>query len=147
MITAFCTVPRHQIDAAFTGELAARRPGAWNARGARVVYLAGSRAVATVELLARFRGSESSFVLVPVEIPDELVIEERAAAPDSEKARDVTRAMGAAWLQRAASAVLRIPSGTVRGEHNFVANPGHADFRKLRVGRAEPFLYDLRSWR
>jgi hypothetical protein len=32
-------------------------------------------------------------------------------------------------------------------ERNYVLNPGHREFRAIRVGTAEPFALDPRMWK
>jgi putative toxin-antitoxin system antitoxin component (TIGR02293 family) len=38
----------------------------------------------------------------------------------------------------------RVPSALVLGESNFLLNPGHPDFAKLRIGKPLPFRFDSR---
>ena len=54
------------------------------------------------------------------------------------------RAIGDTWVVGGTSAVLRVPSALVPGENNFLLNPRHEDFRKLRIGKPLPFRFDPR---
>jgi RES domain-containing protein len=40
--------------------------------------------------------------------------------------------------------VLQIPSVLVPEEHNFLLNPEHGDFARLRFGKPQPFRFDPR---
>jgi RES domain-containing protein len=40
--------------------------------------------------------------------------------------------------------VLAVPSAIVPRETNYLLNPAHPDFRRLRIGRPEPFSLDPR---
>ena len=54
------------------------------------------------------------------------------------------QAIGDAWVREAPSAVLAVPSAVVRDEENYLFNPTHGDFRRVKVGAAEPFTLDTR---
>jgi RES domain-containing protein len=56
-----------------------------------------------------------------------------------------SQAFGDAWVRQARSAVLRVPSIVVNGlESNFVLNPAHPEFSRLRHDPPERFQFDLR---
>jgi RES domain-containing protein len=42
---------------------------------------------------------------------------------------------------------MEVPSAVIPPESNFLLNPHHADFRRLRLGRATPFHFDQRMWK
>ena len=54
---------------------------------------------------------------------------------------------GSAWLRRARTAVLEVPSVIVPSERNYLLNPRHPDFARLRIGRPTPFVFDPRMWK
>jgi hypothetical protein len=54
------------------------------------------------------------------------------------------KVLGDGWLARAATAVLRVPSAIVTEEWNYLLNPFHADFKKLRMSPPQPFNFDQR---
>ena len=47
-------------------------------------------------------------------------------------------------IDRGKTVCLKVPSAVVRGEHNFLLNPRHRDFSKLRRGPPVPFEFDER---
>ena len=51
-------------------------------------------------------------------------------------------AIGGAWVKDGRSAVLAVPSAIVEREDNYLLDPAHLDFRKIRIGKAEPFTFD-----
>jgi RES domain-containing protein len=55
-----------------------------------------------------------------------------------------TQALGDQWVRTASSAVLELPSTIVRIEPNYLFNPAHPDFKKVRIGKAMPFAFDPR---
>jgi hypothetical protein len=48
------------------------------------------------------------------------------------------------WVAEARPAALRAPSVIVPREFNYVLNPAHADFTRIRIGKALPFPFDAR---
>lgn len=133
-----------------SGNGAYRRGGRWNPAGIRVVYCADSRSLALVEVLANVKRpallQDQQWVLVPVEVPESL-IERPTRVPDSWREMPyttATQAFGAAWVQAQRSVALRVPSVVVPGEFNYLLNPAHPQFSKIKIGRPEPFTFDPR---
>src|ERR1700736_4497667 len=54
------------------------------------------------------------------------------------------RSIGDHWILAGSSAVLQVPSPMVPGEHNFLLNPEHQDFARLRSGKPLAFRFDAR---
>jgi RES domain-containing protein len=54
---------------------------------------------------------------------------------------------GSTRLQRARTAVLEVPSAIVPSEKNDLLNPRHPEFRRIRIGRPMPFVFDPRMWK
>ena len=90
--------------------------------GTPVVYTATSRALAALEVLVHLeiRHAPPGFVLIPVEVPDELVtsLEDPPPGWDALPPGDASRQVGTSWLRSGSSLALRVPSMAVRGEHN-----------------------------
>jgi len=150
MVSAWRITKRKHAKSAFSGEGARLYGGRWNTPGTALIYTADSQALAVLEILVHLDSPEllKKYVLFPVEIEESYIL---ALDPTSlpknwraEPAPTRLQKMGDAWLDGAASAVLRVPSSLVPGESNFLLNPGHADFRKLRIGAPAPFQFDQR---
>lgn len=135
---------------AFSGEGARRVGGRWSPVGLNMAYSSESRSLAALEVLANVRDPKILFarpwVAISATIPQGL-IEHPARVPnnwrDTPHPRD-TQLFGAEWVRAARSAALRVPSAVVLGEFNYLLNPAHADFKKITVGKAEPFDFDTR---
>jgi RES domain-containing protein len=149
-LTLWRLSPGYHADKAMSGDGAYRRGGRWNPPGIRVVYCADSRSLALVEVLANVKRpsllGDQAWVLIPIEIPLDLV-EKPARVPDSWRDTPYTTAsqnFGAAWAQAQRSAALRVPSVVVPGEFNYLLNPAHAGFKRIKIGEPEPFAFDPR---
>jgi len=66
---------------------------------------------------------------------------------DTSPPPDFIREIGTKWAESNASALLRVPSAIIPGEHNFVINVKHPDFAKINVGDPKPFMLDDRLWK
>ncbi len=150
MVTAWRIVPKERRLTAFDGEGARRFGGRWNSEGIRLVYTACNRSLACLETLVHLPNPPPAreFVILPVEIPDGLI--SRLAGSEIknfetlEMQRLLTRTIGDRFIQKAAAAVLEVPSVIVPGEINFLINPEHPGFDDFKIGRPEPFAFDAR---
>lgn len=140
----------HREPWAFTGEGAARRAGRWNLAGTRVVYCAESRALAAFEVLVNARDTSHllalTWICIPATVPAALV-EKPDRYPDCWRQfphSGDTRRFGSTWVDEQRSAVLRVPSAVVAGEFNYLLNPGHPDFKAVKIGKPLPFSFDPR---
>ena len=115
-----------------------------------MVYTAESQSLAALEMLVHLDSPDllQKYVLIGVDIDDELVSQldpsrlPRNWRDDPPPAQ--VRAMGDEWIVSGTSVVLRVPSALVPGENNFLLNPGHRDFARLRIGKPLSFRFDPR---
>ena len=102
-----------------------------------------------LEVLAGLGGTGQlpSYVLIDISFGEALVEDVASPLPSGWDARPpghVSQGMGDAWLTRATSAILRVPSVVVPTEHNYVLNPAHPDFVKIVIGSPQPMVVDPR---
>jgi RES domain-containing protein len=55
-----------------------------------------------------------------------------------------TQGFGSEWAGSQRSVALRVPSAVVPGEFNFIVNPAHPGFDRLKVAATESFALDPR---
>ena len=150
-ITAYRITKTKRAATAFDGEGARLYGGRWNSIGTRVVYVAGSRSLATLEVLVHTEDIsiiEGQYCIIEVAIPDELVLR---IPPDDLPGRWAssepvagTQAYGDRWVADFRSAVLEVPSAVIKEESNYLLNPSHPDFESIVIGDPEPFRIDAR---
>lgn len=149
-LTAWRIVKARFVAVALEGEGARRFGGRWNSPGTPMVYAAGSRALAALEMLVHLESGEllQHYRLIGVTFDDTMVKSlDRKLLPANWRRRPTprsVRAIGDTWIGPAESVVLRVPSVIVPGESNFLLNPVHRDFRRLVIGKPEPFRFDRR---
>jgi RES domain-containing protein len=54
--------------------------------------------------------------------------------------------VGDQWVRGNSSALLEVPSAVIYTEKNFLLNPVHPDFKKVKIGKPKPFGFDPRVW-
>jgi RES domain-containing protein len=117
------------------------QPGRWHSQGARVIYAAEHASLAVLETLIHAGGRKMPpKSITRLHLPDDLSME---SAPWMEM--PASQDFGDAWVKQARTSVLRVPSIAVnRMESNFLLNPAHPDFSRLRHDPPERFHFDPR---
>jgi RES domain-containing protein len=135
----------------FSGQGGLYASGRWTPRGQPIVYTSASISLAVLEYTVNYRrrGWVPATVLGRATIPASVGVETVSAddLPPKWFAADPPRQLqkiGGRWLQRAESAVLKVPSAIVVEEWNYLLNPLHADFGKLSFSVPKPFDFDRR---
>lgn len=138
-------------ESAFSGIGASMVGGRWNSPGRAVVYCAASLELAILEILVHVdRGlAPPDLVFFKVEIPPDLSMEvlgsealplgwRRSPAPMA------LAALGDAWIERAQSAVLAVPSAVSPEGQNLLLNPRHPELAGLVIPPPERLVLDPR---
>lgn len=152
MPAAFRIVKARHARSAFSGEGARIAGGRWSRPGEAVVYASDSLALAAIETFVHLGedGLHIRFVYFRVDIPDDLAIQRCRRPPPGWRAEPPEAAStryGSEWVRRGRTAVLDVPSAIVPSERNYLLNPHHTDFARIRIGRATPFVFDPRLWK
>jgi RES domain-containing protein len=141
---------RAHAATAFDGKAAARFGGRWNSPGRRAVYASGTKSLALLEILVHLDVGTPlpRLVAFTFDVDDTLVARVRTAdLPRQWRTTHgfaATQPIGDDWLASGSSLALAVPSAIVPEEWNYVLNPLHPAFARLKPGRAVPFLLDPR---
>lgn len=114
-----------------------------------VVYGSQHKSLAALELLVhRDPRMPNRFTALVFQFPESLVetLPLRGLPADwrQEAPPTSTQRIGDGWIRESRSAVLAVPSIIIPEELNYVLNPAHADFRKIRIGKPQDFVFDAR---
>ena len=138
----------------FDGEGARLYGGRWNHAGTAVVYGSASLALAALELFVHVDVDliPTDLVAVNADIPDSVVtdivkIEKLPRNWRRYPAPDTLKDMGTAWVARGSTAILTVPSAIIPEERNYLLNPAHRDFKRIRLRKPIPFQIDPRMWK
>jgi RES domain-containing protein len=134
---------------AFSGEGARLYGGRWNKKGVSLVYTAATQSLAMLEMLVQDEPLRARYVVIEARIPKAVLIEWVKIQELPSDWRDISaraklQAIGTEWAKKQSAAVLAVPSAIIPAETNYLLNPLHRDFRRIRVGKPEKFETDLR---
>ncbi len=135
------------------GEGAFRFGGRWSGPGTRLAYTSEHLSLAMIEYFIHIDPGDSprDLVVVSADIPDSvsrrkmslsrLPSDWRGSPPPPELA-----AIGDSFAADRKAAILIVPSALAPSESNWLINPQHSEFRRIRVHAAEDFHYDVRFY-
>jgi len=113
-----------------------------------MVYTAGSRSLAILEILAHLTKSAplDNYVLYRVDCDDSLVqiLSDLPPGWNAEPPTAASQSIGDAWVRSATRPVLSVPSAIVSEERNYLLNPTHPGFSRIVIGRAVAYRIDPR---
>lgn len=124
-------------------------------RGQYVIYTGGSLALSCLEKLAHTSGTSlyaGDFSVMIYKVPDKLKIGEitltELAGHNAEWTKVInypyTQAIGDQWLRNREIAILKVPSAIIDLEYNYLLNPAHPDFDRVKITAMQPFSFDTR---
>ncbi len=130
---------------------ASGNPARWNTRGSLMIYTAGSRALACLENIVHRSGEMSGEVykVMLIELPASIEIQEIKKTSLYKDWKSLTnysncQEKGNQWLKEGSTAVLKVPSVIIEEEFNYLINPQHNQFKKIKLADVEGFLFDAR---
>lgn len=153
MPTAYRIVKAKYARNAFDGEGARMWGGRWSGIGTRVVYVAGGLSLAILEVMVHLQQSEflSGYVVIEIRFPEDIIRDlDPSLLPAHWRVSPPpvrTMEIGDNWVRESSSAILKVPSVIVPSEHNFLINPAHPDFSRIRIADPAPLDIDPRVFR
>lgn len=122
--------------------------GRWNRRGIRMLYTSESLSLAALEIIANINSNQLGVNLCCIEIdfPEalEYIFEEKL--PEGWNAFPYTSgsvAFGTDYFKNGVLC-LKVPSAIIPSEYNYLLNPLHDDFHKIKVVDVRPLILDQR---
>ena len=138
-------------SSAFSGIGGLYVPGRWHPQGHKIVYTAGSLALASLEIFVHLESDRVPLVAIKAWLPNELKIEEiePSQLPDNwqdTSAYSLLQKMGRDWLVSCKTPILKVPSSIVPVEYNYLLN---AQYPELKIVLEPPmkFKFDRRMWK
>ena len=123
----------------------------WSSRGNFIIYTAQNRALACLENLVHRsgEGSNALFKVMLIEVPDSIkihVVDLKILKKDWYTMPNYAycQSIGNQWLRDAKTAVMKVPSAVIKAEYNYLLNPYHPEFKKIKLTGTEPFDFDER---
>ena len=147
MIIYRLAVEKFSTDISGTG--ARLMGGRWNIPGLPVLYTTENISLSVLEILVN---TERQFIphtyqLLKLNIPDNVIYTTIVKEKLKEQWKDdfeYTQLMGSEFLRQKKMLLLKVPSAVIDEEYNFLFNPGHQDFKKLKILSVNNFQFDKR---
>lgn len=137
-----------------SGKGAAIRGGRWNSQGMSMLYTSANRSLAMAEVAVHLSIGTlpNDYFMLTLEIPDDLKMEKLETSqlsPDWNLFPNLieTQMLGDDFLFRNQTCLLRVPSAVTQGDFNYLFNPHHPDFQKIKLLSTEPFRFDRRLFK
>ncbi|MEO8960451.1 MAG: RES family NAD+ phosphorylase [Ginsengibacter sp.] len=132
-----------------SGSGAALYGSRWNSKGIYLLYTSQFISLSILESLVHLRRKEipSTQFLLHIEVPDEQAIAElsyKKIKKDWRQEIDYTQWLGDQFIENKQSLIFKVPSAIVQQENNFLLNPIHHDFKKVKIIAAELLELDKR---
>ncbi|WP_346239250.1 RES family NAD+ phosphorylase [Niabella insulamsoli] len=141
---------RSEFSEDLSGQGAFLYGGRWNSKGQHALYCAHHISLAVLEIVVNYDRTATpllpSYHLVEIQIPDNEVIEidQTAMKANWSADSDYTRYIGDEFLKSQTDLILKIPSAVIPEESNYLLNPTHVDFRKIKIVRSRAYGLDTR---
>lgn len=125
--------------------------GRWNQKGTALIYASESRALAALEYLVHFPMAlvPTDLSILRIDVPDDTDVKtvQMASLPKDWRAYPPPQdlpAIGTKWALSNETLLLRVPSVVVDAEFNYLINPTHPEFKRIRPRRPQAFVLDQR---
>ncbi len=145
---------RQQFASTLSGKGAAIKGARWNSVGVEMIYTGASRALAMAEVAVHLALANlpSDYRMLTIFIPDNIslqVLPENLLPLNwnSFPHLPATQQIGDNFISEGSYAVLKVPSATVQGDHNFLINPAHSGFSRIKIIEDVAFPFDKRIFK
>jgi RES domain-containing protein len=150
MPSAWRIVRAARSKSAFTGEGARVYGGRWNSKGTAIVYVSEHESLAALELLVHLTplAPTDRYLSFRLAWEDKLTeyfpVKNLPANWNAEPSTFETMQIGDEWVRAGKSVALAVPSVLSTSELNFLLNPKHSDFKKIKISEPNEYRFDPR---
>jgi RES domain-containing protein len=152
-LTGWRIVPEDQAATAFDGEGARLYGGRWNSVGVPMVYASEHKSLAALEVRVHIDTTRKAklYKCFAFQFDEDLreVFRARSLPKDwlQEPPPPSLQALGDAWVKANRSPILAVPSVIIHDELNYLINPRHPDFAKIKIDKPTDFAFDSRLFK
>ena len=124
--------------------------GRWNSKDVYMVYTSQSGALAMLEAIVHIGKvpKPGLYCMATIEIPDDsietLKLEMLPAEWQNNPPPNNLKSIGDRFIESNKYAALKVPSVFITDEHNYLLNPAHPEFKKVRITSEKPIRIDNR---
>ena len=142
---------REKYAVPLSGKGAGIKGARWNSAGVELIYTAGNRSLAMAEVAVHLTLATlpDDYLMLTIHIPDSMEIKEISESDLPEGWKEfphpvATQTFGNDFVSQKQFCVLKIPSVVTQGDFNYLIDPNHKDFNKIKVTKKEKFPFDNR---
>jgi len=124
--------------------------GRWNNKGRRVIYTCENRALCAAEIAVHTPLGiiPNNYFLQTIQLPKtKQFVVNRNELPNTWKNfphHSSSKKIGDQFLIENEFLVMKVPSAIVQDEFNYLINPNHQLFKKVKIVKIEAFEFDIR---
>ena len=122
--------------------------GRWNSKGVSMLYTSSTRALAALEVLVHIPATIpiKDYIMLSMELPENSMEEILLSVlkKENKEWHDGYNSIGDNWCKKRSSLVLKVPSIIIQEEYNYLLNPEHSLFSKIKINEKNPFNFDRR---
>lgn len=125
----------------------------WNSKGVEMVYTAESRALAMAEVAVHLSIARlpKDYMMLEIEIPESVSIcqlkKRLKKGWNDNPPSAISQDFGDTFIRDGECCVFKVPSAVVQGDFNYLINPYHNDFKKIKISSAVAFPFDTRMFK
>lgn len=145
---------KKKFSKGLSGKGAAKSGNRWNSKGTEIIYSAESRALAMAEVAVHLTLATlpSDYVMIEIDLPDSIALKELKLKDlpddwDTHPPVRSTQKLGDEFIDASDRCVLKVPSAVVQGDFNYLINPYHEDFKKIKIFNVQDFPFDKRIFK
>lgn len=145
---------REKYAIPLSGKGAAIKGARWNSTGVELIYTAGNRSLARAEVAVHLTLATlpDDYFMLTIHIPDDINIKEIFEIDLPEDWKEFphplsSQKIGNHFVSEKLFCVLKIPSVVTQGDYNFLINPNHQDFDRIKVSKMDKFPFDNRIFK
>jgi RES domain-containing protein len=135
----------------FDGEGSYQYGGRWSSPGTRLSYASEHQSLAMLEYFVHVEANDAppDLVLACADIPDDLSRQQIEVGTLPANWRETPAPaelahLGDEFVLTGKDCILIVPSALVPNENNWLINPLHEKFQKIKIRQTEPLTYDSR---
>ncbi len=133
----------------FSGDGAQRIGGRWNLVGRPAIYASQNLSCAMLELRVHLNGIPLPNTHKYIEITSSSTVSTEELSLKVFQSWDISsgansKEYGTKWLEEKRSLILIVPSIVIPQEKNFIINPNHQEFEKLKASKPRSMAWDKR---
>ncbi|MEM6525831.1 MAG: RES family NAD+ phosphorylase [Bacteroidota bacterium] len=122
--------------------------GRWHFKGNRVLYSAENSSLALLEYLAHTEGLKRRlpYHMITIEVPQDSIHVLKKLPNNWETDPLESRRLGTQWINEGKTLLMKVPSVLNEDNSNYLINPTHLLFQKVKIIKTKEITFDQRLW-